>query len=163
MSNPGNALAFDTPTVILMVGVSGAGKTKWINDNLGYLDPTVCSADDYCVDLDGNWYWTHEVVIAAHGVCKRAFNEAIARRDHLIIVDNPNLMSTHRQHYLDWARRHEYQCFIVVVDADLRVAQARSIHGTTLNGVLRQAKRLDLFPGVYYMPLKEHAITVLNG
>jgi predicted kinase len=115
------------------------------------------------VDLDGNWIWSHEVVLAAHAVCKRAFNEAIAAGEPLIVVDNQNLQKQHRQHYLDWARKHNYECFIVVLDCDLTEAQKRSIHGVTPNGIIRQNQRLDLEPGIYYIPVKDTGTIILNG
>lgn len=147
-------LSFDHPTLILMVGVSGSGKTTWVRENLGHLSPTVCAADDFCVDLDGKWCWSHETVLAAHSVCKRRFNESIAAQHPLIVVDNQNLMAQHRQHYLDWARKHGYQCFLLVMDCDLTAAFERNTHGVTKNGILRQHQRLDLDPGIYYIPVK---------
>lgn len=148
------SFALKHPTLVLMVGVSGSGKTAWVSEHLGHLSPTICSADNFCVDLEGNWHWSHETVVAAHGDCKRLFNESIAARDSLIVVDNQNLMAQQRQHYLDWARKYGYQCFLVVMDCDLTVAFERNIHGVTKNGIIRQRQRLDMEPGVYYIPLK---------
>lgn len=144
----------DHKTLILMVGISGSGKTTWIKENLGHLEPTICSADRFCVDLDGTYSWSHETVVAAHAICKRQFNEAIANEDRLIVVDNMNLMAQHRQHYLDWARKHGYQCFLVVLDCDEHTASTRTTHGVTPNGIRRQRQRLDLLPGIYYIPVK---------
>ena len=138
-----------------MVGISGSGKSTWIEENLGTLHPTICAADNYCVDLDGNWCWSHETVLAAHAICKRRFNEAISERNRLIVVDNQNLMAQHRQHYLDWARKHGYQCILIVLDVPAVVAAQCNTHGATLNGIIRQQQRLDMTPGVYYIPAKD--------
>lgn len=148
-------LHLEDPTVILTVGVSGSGKSTWVREKLGHLNPVVCSADDFCVDLDGNYTWSHEVVTAAHAVCKRRFNEAVAAEHPLIVVDNTNLMHPHRQHYLDWARKHDYQCFMVVFDIpSVMVAAERNTHGVPQQGIVRQIARLDLKPGIYYIPVK---------
>lgn len=150
------------PTLILAVGVSGAGKTAWIREHLHHLSPAICSADDFCADLEGKWSWSHETVLAAHSVCKRLFNEMVADRHSLIVVDNQNLMAQHRQHYLDWARKHGYQCFLVVLECDAETAFKRNTHGVTRNGILRQQQRMDLNPGVYYIPAKPETRTPSN-
>lgn len=150
------------PTLILMVGITGSGKTAWVRDHLRGLNPAICSADHFCVDLDGTWCWSHETVVAAHAICKRAFNEIVAGGHPLIVVDNQNLMAQHRQHYLDWARKHDYQCFLIVLDCDDETAFKRGIHGVTLNGIQRQRERRDLAPGIYYIPVKRHA-SALEG
>ena len=148
-------------TFIMTVGCSGSGKTNWVESALANYHPTVVSADAYTIDLDGQYYWSHETNVAAHAICKRAFSEAITRGDRLIVIDSENLVHIHRQHYLDWARKHQYQGILVVFDVPAEVGAARNIHGATLPGVTRQRLRLDLKPGVYYVPVKRLPVSSL--
>jgi len=97
-----------TKQVILMRAASGSGKSTWIKTHVPQA--TVCSADLY-FERSGTYQFDSALLGKAHGSCRYAFEQALARGDDLIVVDNTNLIRKHYKEYVDLAKKAGYTVF----------------------------------------------------
>lgn len=101
-------------TVIVMRGISGAGKSTFIQKN--FPDAVVCSADhffsengDYKRDFDPR------LLGEAHATCLKKFIQAVYERESLIVVDNTHIRVWECQNYVDIARLAHYEVRVVSI------------------------------------------------
>ena len=142
--------------VIIMCGVSGAGKSTWYWDNV--LECAICSADHFFEELaekEGKTYtevFHPSHLAAAHGECLKAFvgllcDPLVADRfSGPIGVDNTNCTVAEIAPYVALAQAYGAEVEIVRINIDPEVAHARNTHGVPLHGVLNQhsaLKKLD--------------------
>lgn len=90
--------------VVLMRGVPGSGKSSFVDrlwrthDSYDRPDTVVASADDYFVDVLGNYNFDARQLGAAHGYAQATFRKALGLRP--VIVDNTNVRLGDLQQYL---------------------------------------------------------------
>lgn len=94
--------------IIVMRGISGAGKSTWIKNNVP--DAVVCSADLW-FSRGGTYKFVPSQLGAAHNSCVEAFKKALADDSEVIVVDNTNLVRKHYKIYLDLASKAGYTVF----------------------------------------------------
>lgn len=122
--------------VILMRGLSGAGKSKWVREyaplNL------VVSADHYQVDPDGVYRYRRDRTNEAHKKCfldfvKLVVNELVidAKIQPLaLVVDNTNTTVLELAPYYRLADAYGHDVRIVEIKADPQTCAERNAHGT---------------------------------
>lgn len=125
--------------VVILRGISGSGKSTWAKGQSGAV---VVSADDYFLQADGNYRYVAEDIHEAHKTCYRAFMDALARRDPLIIVDNTNIFMWEFSVYILPAEVLDYEVEIITFLCDPELAIARK-QWVPADKVRRNAALLD--------------------
>lgn len=131
--------------VKIIRGASGSGKTAYTNKH--FPDATVCSADAYFVDDEGNYKFNPTRLGAAHESCRRSFKAALDRGQELIVVDNTNTTLREFKPYVDLARERGYDVEVIRIETPLEVAAARNVHGVPFDVVKRMKGRMVDFSG----------------
>lgn len=130
--------------VIILRGVSGAGKTTWVKRH--YPRPTeraVVSADHYFTDAHGVYRFDPARLADAHGQCLLEFLACIRNIDRTIIVDNTNTTIEEMAPYIAIAEAYKYAVQIVTLDVSPDVAARRNVHGVEPATVDRQLRQLN--------------------
>ena len=115
--------------VILMSGISGAGKDTYIKQRFHEQEPIVCSADHYFNKAEG-YVFNPSLLPQAHAACLKKFIEhAMTVRDPgYLIVNNTNLSSEELAPYVAIAQAYEHPIELVTVHCQPHIAAARSLH-----------------------------------
>ena len=137
--------------VYILSGIDGAGKTTLARKLVveGTPGAVIVSANDYMTDATGAWEFDPKRLSETHGKCQAAFHTAIKQGTEVIIVNNTNLVASHRDVYVNHALKCGYDVTILVLDVDLDTAAARNVRGVPLHTLEAQKRRLDLLPGIY--------------
>ena len=143
------------PTVILMVGVSGSGKStqvqKILNEaELADAKVVVCSADHEHIGPDGVYKFDPAKAALGHSNCFNKFLKAI--REHngqadIVIVDNTNVSQWERQNYEYAAKMAgcsvRYHVFVCDTVEKIKLCAARNTHGVPIGVIADMACRFD--------------------
>jgi predicted kinase len=116
MKNNGDKL------VVIMRGISGAGKSTWLENN--YPEALTCSADDYFTDEGYN----PAKIEVAHRNCFAKFLMALSEGKPLIAVDNTNIKLWEVSPYYLAAKTFGYKVMVITVVCDSQTAAARNVH-----------------------------------
>lgn len=108
-------------TVYILRGVPGCGKSK-VADNLHY-DAThsgktaiICCADDFLVDVDGNYIWLQETIGHAHLWCKKEYTDALIEGIDTIILSNTNIKNSDVKFYRNLAIEYGYTVIVLAIE-----------------------------------------------
>lgn len=162
--------------VILMSGISGAGKDTWLSarfdmealaDESNRPDAVIVSADDYFM-RDGVYTFSPSLLPAAHGKCLRDFVEVVSTpacfHDSLpkhLVVNNTNLSTEELAPYVALASAYGFPIELVTIHVEPHIAAARSLHVNAIN-VLKSmhdrlmARKLPPFWSVKQTDVKPH-------
>ena len=154
--------------VVLLVGCAGSGKSTYARDH--FAESLVISADQFFENKarsTGHYYrevWTLQGLRAAHSQCQQCFREAIEGEVPIVVVDNTNVRSTDRQHYVRLASAfgietelHVFGPWVFGTPAPTKeqygayidLCYARNVHGVPREVIGHQIDRLDLPAGIY--------------
>lgn len=101
--------------VIILRSASGAGKStiaKLFGGNL-----TVCTADDFFYDGEGNYNFDPNLLSIAHEQCFRKFHDALENpMVDTIVVANTNTKIPEFRKYIDEAEKYDSMLFSLVVE-----------------------------------------------
>jgi predicted kinase len=132
---------FSKPTVWIMQGVSGAGKSSTVPSNAA-----IVSADTFFVDPYTKQYnFNPSKLGEAHGRCLREFVTVLLNKEPFVVVDNTNTTVSEVAPYYALAQAYGYDAVIVHIDADVGEAAARNTHGVPYTGVKAQHDRIAQF------------------
>lgn len=126
------------PTVIILAGVSGSGKSTIAAMCRG----EVVSADHFFLDKEGVYQFDPAKLPEAHGWCLRRFVALLQDCTASVVVDNTNTTVAELAPYAALALAYGYDLRIVIVECDPRIAFERNKHGVPLASVEAQASRL---------------------
>lgn len=135
--------------VILMSGISGAGKDTWIQARFDAENALVVSADNYFM-RDGVYTFDPSLLPAAHGKCLRDFVEvvrlsAFVRVSTLpdnLIVNNTNLSTEELAPYVALASAYGFPIELVTIQCAPHIAAARSLHVNAIHVLKSMHDRL---------------------
>lgn len=138
--------------VIVMRGISGAGKSTWIKDH--HPKAFVCSADKFFIDESGKYNFDPTKLSEAHKWCLKKFSDyitnSIFQSDYIVhdfpttvIVDNTNTMLWEMSPYVSLATAYDWDVEIVRLDCDVDVAAQRNVHGVPVKSVKDMKKRFQ--------------------
>jgi predicted kinase len=118
--------------VIIMRGPSGSGKSTWIKKN--HPEATVCSADNFFINSEGEYVFDPTELGEAHQECFQAFLGALYMKRPLIVVDNTSLRWWEYMNYvaaanMQGAEVHIVQ-FVPTTLEELKLCCKRGKHGT---------------------------------
>ena len=71
-----------------MRGLPGSGKSSFLQKN--FPRAWICSADEYFIGPDGNYFFVRENLGLAHQRCSNLFQTALGNFLPFVIVDNTN-------------------------------------------------------------------------
>lgn len=130
--------------VIIMRGITGSGKTTYLQNN--YPNAFICSANDYFTDKDGNYNFIGPEVPQSHEYCKNAFVAALRNSLSLIAVDNTAIKLWEFDFYLQLAEMYGYNVRVVRMDGDPAIANTRSIRGIPESRVVSIYNNIESYP-----------------
>ena len=145
-------------TVIIMRGISGAGKTTWHRTN--FPNALVCSADHYQVNDVGKYEFKPERASDAHLSCFAEYYWGLHTRKPIIVVDNTNTQAWEISPYLSLAALYGDSVRIIRIECPIEVAIQRTTHGTPEGTIRRMYNNLQQ-PLPRHWP-KEEIITNAN-
>lgn len=163
---------FMKPSVIVMRGLPGSGKSSLIQRLIslrpfkeikfpGKEDISICSADDFFMQVDGSYLFNHNLLSNAHSTCQIKFIEAMDRNVHTIFVDNCNVAREHLNFYKEQAENpaNDYQYIEIMprdmsllldsidegndidIDNQIEVFAERNKHGVTFETIKRMLEK----------------------
>lgn len=141
-------------TVVIIVGVSGSGKSTYVERMLHVAqwadadrNCSVVSADDFFM-MEGEYIFDPLKLPEAHSNCLRQFLIRLRMGDDLVIVDNTNLRPWERQNYIAAAELAGYKWEAHVIKcetmAQIKICADRCRHGLTAHQIAGQALSMDL-------------------
>lgn len=142
--------------VIVMSGVSGSGKSTYIQDVIlgrtvkgnvtSFNSPAsfvVVSADDYFIDSEGVYKFDPTKLSDAHGRCFLHFILGMESECELVVVDNTNTTDVEIAPYILGAQAFGYEVEIRTLRIPFLYAHQRNTHGVSAQGVEAQFRRLQ--------------------
>jgi predicted kinase len=126
--------------VIIMRGVSGAGKSTWVKKN--YPHAHVVSADLFFQGEDGKYNFDASKLGEAHAWCLRHFVELVCAGMRVdIVVDNTNTSAVELAPYAAVAAAFGLDVEIHNMHVDIYDAVARNVHHVDTKTIERQMSR----------------------
>jgi len=132
-------------TVIILRGVSGSGKSTYIQEN--FPDAVVVSADKYFYNKEGEYKFDATKLGQAHGSCRARFESALKSKKALVVVDNTNTRLKEFKAYMDMARSYDYEVSVVRLDVPLEALYGRNVHGVPDATVKAMYERMEPYVG----------------
>ena len=118
-------------TVVILRGVSGAGKDTWIKKNIN--SARICSTDDYFTrNPDVEYEFDVAKLPQAHSWCMSNFLKALYDHVSTIVVNNTNIRCWEWENYARTALLYGYDVLVVELVCNtvdqIRECQRRNIH-----------------------------------
>lgn len=152
------------PHMTIMRGGPGSGKSWFVRNlvplSISPVPPTVCSADDFFINDEGEYSFDPKWLGRAHGACLKKCVEAIMRRED-VIIDNTNSKQEEMLPYLALCQAFDYSCAVVRVLCDPEVAWGRQKHGLPrdkfddIHTTVRQQQVPKLYRGAPWLIIKD--------
>jgi predicted kinase len=117
-----------------MIGLPGSGKSTYIKDRFAINNRVVCSADNFFIDHKGNYNFDYALLGKAHDKCRFDAEIAMRMNETNIIIDNTNILESHRKPYLELAEMYGYDVQYVYFDcSDAKLLFERNVHKVPLD------------------------------
>lgn len=138
----------------ILSGVSGAGKTTWIQKQPWAANADIHSADHFFVQADGSYLFDWEKLPEAHHECLRRFLRGIRNGYHakskgaplegmaVQVVDNTNLTSEEIAPFYASAKAHGYEVTLVNLLVPPELAAARNRHNVPLATIKKMQEKM---------------------
>lgn len=130
------------PTLYILSGISGSGKSTYVKDNLIFADHF--SADHYFMDK-GEYKFNPEHLPAAHSSCLRKALTSL-QEGYLdgndIVIDNTNTSVAEIAPYAALALAYGYELQILSFTCNVADAYNRNVHNVPLEAIQGQQARL---------------------
>ena len=132
------------PTMTIMVGCQGSGKSTWakVNRQSCAIAPvTYCSADEYFM-VGSSYKFDVTKLGKAHGACFKKAVEAVMRGEN-VVIDNTNGSVAEIAPYYALAQAYGMDVEVVRMVCDPETAAARNVHGVPEAGVKATARKIQ--------------------
>ena len=139
----------------ILSGVSGAGKSTWIQNQAWADQADVHSADNYFIDEAGVYRFNPKLLGEAHNECLRSFIHGIRpgfrakemgldlSDQPVQVVDNTNTTIEEIAPYYSCAKAYGYSVTLVELRVNLELAAKRNQHGVPLTGIQAMQERIS--------------------
>lgn len=124
-------------SLVILRGVPGCGKSTFAE----LIGRAVCTADDYHTDSDGNYNWKPENIGKAHDWCQRKCVRFMKCGVSPIIVANTSTTEKEFKPYYDFAKKHGYRVFSVIVE---NRHEGINSHGVPIETLEKMKNRFDV-------------------
>jgi len=139
-------LASNVKQVIIMQGLSGSGKSYWVNKH--FPNATVVSADRFFEQGPLEYHFIPGLLGKAHAWCMGNFIYALGRGDSTIVVDNTNTERWEWESYATLAELFDYKWGVAdiydspaaLTDEQLAV---KNTHGVPAEAIAKQRERYE--------------------
>ena len=120
-------------TVYILRGFPGGGKST-VAKTLAGNDGIICSADDYFINSEGEYFFQPIRLKDAHSVCFGKFLQALKDGCPTVVLDNTNILKAHFTSYKVLGESYGYMVSVLEVNIpkskeDLEVLIKRGTHG----------------------------------
>ena len=107
-------------TLTIIRGIPGSGKSSFAEYVTNYANMlenniTICSADDFFINEDGEYIWDSLKIREAHEWCRNKCKESMEVGKDVIIA-NTTTTNKELKPYLSLAEKYEYKVFSVIVE-----------------------------------------------
>lgn len=139
--------------LLILRGISGAGKTTFVNHLKSCIDLVHASADFIHVDPNGVYRFDPAKLGEGHGLCFRTTILALQERAQCVVVDNTHCSNWELAPYVLAGQAYQYKTAIVRMEIDPATAAKRNVHGVPEKNVCSMAHRfqepLNFWPREY--------------
>lgn len=131
-------------TLIIMQGISGAGKSTFVS-RLKECRPLVhCSADFIFLDENGEYHFDPSKLGAGHAECfKKAALTMAQSSCPLVVIDNTNTTLVEMAPYVQAGASFGYRVLFVRLTTPVKVASQRNVHGVPKETVQNMSQRMQ--------------------
>ena len=137
----------DIKEVIIMRGLPGSGKSTFVEEN--FPSATVCSADNFFLNDDGDDVFVPYKISEAHQDCWGHYIDALFRKEEQVVVDNTNMCSWEYANYVKLATKKGYIVRIICMSSGLhdetsvKTLAERNSHGVDAEAIARMKDRYE--------------------
>ena len=130
-----------------MRGLPGSGKSTFVEET--FPSATVCSADNFFLNDDGDYVFVPYKISEAHQDCWGHYIDALFRKEEQIVVDNTNMCSWEYANYVKLATKKGYTVRIICMSAGLhdetsvKTLAERNSHGVDAETIARMKDRYE--------------------
>ena len=118
-------------TLTLMIGISGSGKSTYVNDN--FPDHQLISSDDITETIGGEFITTWAFFnskeryrdISVYDAVSKTICEANMKRGRAIVIDDLNIDKEKIKNWVDLADKYNYQKHAVLIHESLSTCMTR--------------------------------------
>lgn len=136
--------------VVIMRGIPGSGKSTYVARNFPLA--TVCSADHFFLDKEGNYKFDPKRIGEAHLSCQKKFARnlmlgyCLDDEDKVLVVDNTNTSLWEMAFYIGLCNVYGIPFEIHRMNTPADVCAERNVHGVPPDKVHLMAKRMEKVP-----------------
>lgn len=132
--------------VIVMRGITGAGKDTWIKNNLDFSKLVICSTDSFFTDpVTKKYNFDLSKLSEFHGENLKNFIRYCSMQydTEILVCNNTNLSVAEYAPYVAIAQAYGHKVEIITIKTDPTVAAKRNIHGVPEDRVMKMAEALE--------------------
>ena len=104
--------------LLILRGLPGSGKSAFVQMLIATMHntPTVCCADDYMVNDNGEYDFNPKRLPEVHGKCQNKASMAMFAGHELVVIANTSTTEWAMKPYLETAKNHGYMVHSLIVE-----------------------------------------------